>query len=172
MRKALLLSTIVAVGGAFAATGAKAQTGSYTFGTAGGEGLYCDGITGGAVTSAGALSAVHNYYACYGVSTYNGAFGGFGGSVKALGKGTWYALTDSPYFEENLQLIYYTKFPVGSKCKKGEWLGFYESVAYGIPYEEFNYGPLDCGYDTAKVGVNHNPSTRDAALKKAGIVKR
>jgi hypothetical protein len=116
MKSALLLSTIVAVGGAFAATGAKAQTGSYTFGTAGG-GSYCDGITGGVVTSAGALSATHNYYACYGTDSYNGYFGGFGGTVKALGTGTWYQLVNSPYFSAGYQLVYDTDF--GKETKKG-----------------------------------------------------
>ena len=165
MKKALLLSTIVAVGGAFAATGAKAQTGSYTFTSASGY-TYCDGITGGVVTSAGALSATHNYYACYGTSEYNGLFGGFEGKAKV------YGLVDSPYFTEGLELVYYTKFPAGKKCKGGEWVGYYEGTDYGITFSEFNSGGVSCGYDAAKVGGQHKASTRDAALQKAGLLRK
>ena len=164
MKKALLLSTIVAVGGAFAATGAKAQTGSYTFTN------YCDGITGGVVTGSGALSATHNYYGCYGTNNYNGLFGGFPSHIAALGGGTWYGLTNVAYTAESVVYVYYTKFPTGRRCRGGEWVGFYESTVYGITYSEFNSGGLSCGY-AAEVGVQRNPTTRDAALRKAKLIK-
>jgi hypothetical protein len=171
MKKALLLGTIVAVGGAFAATGAKAQTGSYTFGTAGG-GEYCDGITGGVATSTGAFAATHNYYACYGTDTYDGYFGGFGGKVSALGKGTWYGLTNSPPFEEGLILVYETNF--GKETKKGlkdaAWVGFFEGAEYGITFEEFNAGTLLEGYD-ARVHPGKHVTSRSVIAAK-GLVKR
>jgi hypothetical protein len=172
MKSALLLSTIVAVGGAFAATGAKAQTGSYTFGTAGG-GSYCDGITGGVVTSAGALSATHNYYACYGTDSYNGYFGGFGGTVKALGTGTWYQLVNSPYFSAGYQLVYDTDFGKETKkgLKKAAWVGFEISGEYGFTFEEFNSGVLLAGYDADRVNVGKHPTSRDVVSAK-GLIKR
>lgn len=168
MKKALMLGAMTVVAGAFTTT-ANAQTGSYTFGTGGG-GSYCDGITGG-VLSGSEYTAVHNYAACYGSSSYNGLFGGFGGKVSSLGKGTWYQLANSPYTSSALILVYEVNFGKGAKDKGAGWVGYFESTSYGIPFEEFNSGTLIAGYTAAKVGPKHD-STAHAALLKAGLVRK
>jgi len=167
MKKALMLSAMTVAAGAFTTTQSKAQSGSYTFGTAGG-GSYCDGITGISLSS-GLLTAVHHYAACYGPSSSNGLFGGFASTIKGLGKGTIYGLVDAPYTAEGLELVYYTNFGKGKKAKGAGWVGYYESAEYGIPFEEFNSGTLISGYSAAKV---RSLSTAHVALSKAGLLKK
>jgi hypothetical protein len=165
MKKALMLSAMALIVGASAAHAKKKPPASYTFGTA--SFSYCDGITG--ITGTEPLTAVHDYASCGYPSNANGLLGGFAGSLKTLGGGTWYSLINSPgiYGSPYFNLMYYVNL-------KGLLFdAAYESAEYGYTfYEYITDGVLIPGYSAVIGQKAHAGSTVAAALKAAKLLKK
>jgi hypothetical protein len=163
MKKALMLGAMAFAAFTFAAShNAEAKKYKVGFETASG-GAYCDGLDVDVSKTTDEAIGTHVYYQadCPYKNTY---VGGFGGSIKALGAGTWYSLTGSQdpgsYPSPLDVLVYYANF------KSATWALAIESTYDSISFEVVNSGILGAPLD-----ANAKPKAHLGSLAKASIAK-
>ncbi len=160
MKKSLLLGAMAFAASAAVTTAASAKSGEFGFYTADG-GAYCDGVM---YSGAKPATGYHIYDQTYCPYT-NEVLGGFRGDVKGLGKGEWYTFPVSGSSSAGEEYIVFT-FYINPKAL--EWVLYYESTDYGIPFSLLNEGVLQKGAPFAMVhpGAKHLGSVIRESMAK------
>ena len=140
MKKSLLLGAMALAATAVTTAASAAEYGFYTAG----GGAYCDGAKFSGTSPA---TGYHVYDQTYCTET-NEVLGGFKGSVPKLGSGQWYTFPVSGSAASAEETIVFT-FYLNTAAL--QWVLFYESTDYGIPFEELNSGSLEKGPPFAMV---------------------
>ena len=168
MKKALMIGAMAVAAFTFGASqnaSAKTTTYTYQFGTPSG-GNYCDGISVAVDSKTLEAVGLHTYYQAY--CPYKNLYaGGFGGTVKGLGKGTWYSLASVQDPGSGLDglygLTFYTNFATL------QWVLALQSTYESIPFEIINEGVLNPPLSASVHPGKHLGTVTKVAIEKLKV---